>query len=105
MIKVYTAANLQDAHLLLGLLNLAGIDARILNASAHGALGEIPFAAAYPEIWIDHDRDLKRARQVLDGFEQPEVSALPMRCSSCGEDNPAGFELCWRCGSTTVRVS
>lgn len=104
MIKAYTAANLQDAHLLLGLLAASGIEARILNAAALGALGEIPFASAYPEIWLTDARDLARARQIIATFERPPPAAQPVRCASCGEDNPAGFEICWNCGGTITTV-
>jgi len=101
MIKIYTADNLQDAHLLLGLLGVSGIDARILNASAQGALGEIPFSAAYPEIWLVHARDAERARQVLTTFEQPTLGTRPVICHGCGEENPVSFEICWNCGAAT----
>lgn len=102
MIRIYTAANLQDAHLLLGLLHVSGIDARILNASAQGALGEIPLAAAYPEIWLVQARDTERARQVLATFERPAPALPPRICPACGEENPATFETCWNCGAMTA---
>src|SRR5688572_11181490 len=101
MIKSYTAANLQDAHILLGLLSAVGIEARILNANAHGGLGEIPFTHAYPEIWLVNARDATRARQVFDEFERPPAPAQTMACPSCGEENPAGFEICWNCAAPT----
>jgi hypothetical protein len=102
MIKAYTAANLQDAHILLGLLRAAGIEARVLNANAQGGLGEIPFSHAYPEIWLAEDRDLGRARQVFERFEQPLPAAPARPCPACGEDNPPGFEICWNCAAPTA---
>lgn len=101
MIKVYTAANLQDAHILLGLLNAAGIEARILNACAQGGLGEIPFMHAYPEIWLTESRDFARAREVTERFERPPPGTGPRRCPACGEENPPGFEICWNCSAPT----
>ncbi|RPI41996.1 MAG: DUF2007 domain-containing protein [Betaproteobacteria bacterium] len=101
MIKAYTAANLQDAHILLGLLQGQGIEARILNANAQGGLGEIPFASTYPELWLVHERDRGRARSVFEAFERPAAGTRPTRCTGCGEDNPAGFEICWNCGAPT----
>jgi hypothetical protein len=99
MIKAYTAANLQDAHILLGLLHAAGIEARILNSNAQGGLGEIPFMHAYPEIWLVHAHDLERARELFEGFERPPAASRPNRCAACGEENPAGFEICWNCSA------
>ena len=99
MIKAYTAANLQDAHILLGLLETSGIKARILNASAQGGLGEIPFTHAYPELWIDDARDASRARKIIEEFERAPSGDATRRCTKCGEDNPSRFELCWKCGA------
>jgi hypothetical protein len=99
MVKTYTAANLQDAHILLGLLASAGIRARILNASAQGGLGEIPFTSTYPEIWLERAADAERARAVIADFERPQRTGASRRCAACGEDSPPGFELCWQCGA------
>ena len=102
MIKAYTAANLQDAHILLGLLESSGIKARILNASAQGGLGEIPFPSTYPELWLEDARDAARARMLIDEFERPPSAGAPRRCPNCQEENPARFEVCWKCGSAIV---
>ena len=99
MIKAYTAANLQDAHILLGLLASSGIKARILNASAQGGVGEIPFMHTYPELWLEDARDAARARAVIEEFERPARPEPPRRCPNCQEDNPAQFEVCWKCGT------
>ena len=102
MIKAYTAADLQQAHLLLGLLQAAGIEARILNANAQGGLGEIPFVNTYPEIWLVRPADLGRARAVFEKFEQPSPAMPPRACPRCGEENPAAFEICWNCAAPIV---
>jgi len=101
MIKAYTAANLQDAHILLGLLHAEGIDARVFNANAQSGLGEIPFTHAYPEIWVMHERDVPRARSIVAAFERPGASAQSSRCHACGEESPPGFEICWNCQRPT----
>jgi hypothetical protein len=101
MIRIYTAANLPDAHILLGLLNAAGIEARVLNANAQGGVGEIPFTSTYPELWLVHARDATNARKVIETFDRPPSPAEPKRCPHCGEDNPAGFEICWNCQAPT----
>ncbi len=100
MIKVYTAGSLQDAHILLGLLRADGIDARILNASAYGGVGEIPFDQAYPELWLVDPADLDRARVVFEAFDRPFDGTSDARCPACAEDNPASFAVCWHCGAT-----
>jgi Putative prokaryotic signal transducing protein len=98
MQKLYSAGNLQEAYLLLYRLEQAGIDVRLFNEHAHGGLGEIPFTHAYPEIWVVHAQDVERAQAIMRDYEA--ASQAPARqCPSCREENPGGFEVCWRCGT------
>lgn len=97
MYRFYSAANLHEAHLILHLLDLAGIEARVFNEHALGATGEIPFTHSYPELWLADARDLTRAREIVRAYEQPAATET-RACPACGEENPANFELCWRCG-------
>jgi hypothetical protein len=97
VIKAYTAANLQDAHILAGALHAEGIEAHIFNGAAQGGLGEIPFMQTYPEIWLVNPNDLDRARRLFDAFELPADGVAAVRCATCGEDNPPGFDICWNC--------
>jgi len=98
MFRLYTAANLPEAYLLLHRLVQVGIEARVLNEHAQGGLGEIPFTHAYPEVWVMEAEDTARARAILQEFEHRSASEETVRCGNCGETNPAGFEICWQCG-------
>ena len=100
MKKLYRAANLPDAHILRGLLAQAGIQAHVFNENAQGGLGQLPFTEAWPEVWVSEDRDLIRAREIVQAFEcSPEASAS-VRCPACTEENPSSFQLCWSCGKS-----
>ena len=99
MKRLYDAADLPQAQLLIDHLAAEGIPARLFNANAQGGLGEIPFIAAYPQVWLDNERDWARARTVVEHFEQPTESRPTRRCAACGEENPGEFELCWSCGT------
>lgn len=98
MHKLYAAANLPEAYLVLGLLRAAGIEAHVFNENAQGGLGEIPFTHAYPELWLVDEADLGRARQVLTEYERSSAGA-DIRCAACGEPNPSSFQICWHCGA------
>ena len=102
MYKLYAAANLQEAYLILHRLEHANIRARIFNEHAHGALGEIPFTHAYPELWVLEHADIVRARAIIDEYQHAAPVTGARDCRFCGESNPAGFELCWRCGAVFV---
>lgn len=100
MHRVYSAATLPDAHMMRGLLAQAGIEARVFNENAIGAMGEIPFTHVYPEVWVVNERDVDRARELIREFERPSVRNAPMACPRCGEENPGNFQTCWNCGET-----
>ena len=99
MQRVYAAANLTEAYLLLHRLQHAGIAARVFNEHAVGAMGEIPFTHAYPELWVERDTDAARARAVIAEYERGSNGADPWPCPHCGESNPPAFETCWRCSA------
>ncbi|MDO8704467.1 MAG: DUF2007 domain-containing protein [Sulfuricaulis sp.] len=103
MLRLCTAANLPEAHLLLHRLMHAGIEARVLNEHAQGGLGDIPFTHAYPEIWIMEAADAPRAREIVREFERAPLSPDTAQCQACGEFNPQGFEICWSCGKPLSR--
>ncbi len=98
MRKVYTALNLPDAHLVLHLLQHAGIEARVFNENASSVMGEIPVGAASPEVWVIDAAYATRARRMIDAFCRRRVSGVVLLCASCGEQNPGEFEICWNCG-------
>lgn len=98
MLRLGTAANLPEAHLLLHRLAQAGIEARVFNEHAQGGLGEIPFTHAYPEIWIMEAADEARAREIIAEYERTPAAPDTAQCETCGEMNPQGFEICWHCG-------
>lgn len=97
MQRLYVAAHLPEAYLVRGLLAAAGIDARIVNEYALGALGDLPADAVRPEVWIDEARDLQRAQQIVDAYEQAPTAQGLAHCPACGEDSPGSFALCWNC--------
>ena len=101
MRRLYTAANLPEAYLLLHLLDEAAVPARVFNENAQGGVGELPFTHTYPEIWIEDAADEDRARRIIAEFEQTQRRAVgSRRCDRCCEDNPDNFEVCWNCGTT-----
>ncbi|MFN9775194.1 MAG: DUF2007 domain-containing protein [Burkholderiales bacterium] len=89
-----------QAYLLRDALARHGIDAHVLNLHVQGAVGELPPETALPQVWIADARDRERARAVLATHEaERRRNGPPSFCGGCGEENPAGFELCWRCGT------
>ena len=102
--RVYTAANLPEAHLLSDLLAARGIRARIFNANASSLLGELPIEASLPQVWVEDPADVARARELIDEFLRPTHPGPAIICPKCGEENPPSFDFCWSCG-TVLTVS
>ncbi len=100
MLKVYQAADLPEAYLLLHRFEERRIPARVLNENLQGAVGEIPFTQAWPEVWIEDERDLALAQALVAEFENRPRHTGTLVCNQCGENNPATFETCWHCGDT-----
>jgi len=98
MFKFYTAANLAEAYLIRGLQSAVRIESKIFNENAQGAVGEIPFTQAYPEIWLVDEIDLPHAQEVILKYEGSVGNSHHIACTSCGETNPPTFEVCWNCG-------
>lgn len=99
MKKLYSAASLIEAQVILDLLGHAGVKARLFNENAHGGLGEIPFTHAYPEVWVINDYDFERGKIVVSNYENLPIESGIIFCRACGEENPGNFQLCWKCGA------
>jgi len=98
MKRVYTAAHLPDAQLLVHTLESNGIRARVINEPLQGGVGELPHI--YPEVWIDDEHLWERARSLAEELERDVTAGgRVLCCPQCGEENPGTFELCWQCGA------
>jgi len=98
MKRVHIAPTLLDAQLVVYALSSLGIVSHIFNANAAGALGEVPFLQAQPEVWVEDDTRECQAREVLVDFLNVKPGAEKI-CPHCGEHNPGNFLSCWQCGS------
>ena len=95
MKRVYTAESLIDGQLVVDLLTLAGVPSLLFNQNAVGGFGDLP--VTYPEVWVKRDHDLAKALRAIEDFENIPDPPTDKPCATCGERNPATFEVCWRC--------
>ena len=98
MIRFYTARNRFDAYLLADRLNQAGIRAHVFNEHASSIVGEVPPDIGQPQVWLERERDCERATVLLSRIEADARATETRRCAACGEESPATFDLCWKCG-------
>lgn len=94
MKRLASLPGLIEAQLASDLLSSAGIPNHLFNVNAAGALGELPFVQAFPEIWVD-EAWFERARDLLDAARQ--IRSDERACPHCGESNPEDYLSCWHC--------
>jgi hypothetical protein len=95
--RLFSAQARVDAWLLRDRLAHANIDAHVFNEHMQSIVGDVPPDLAGPQVWVD-DENFVRAREVLEAFLAERERAGSVACSRCGEENPATFDLCWKCG-------
>jgi hypothetical protein len=98
MQRFFVASHRVDAYLLVDRLAHAGIKAHVFNEHMSSIVGDVPPDVAMPQVWLDDDDDRVRAEAVLREYQAERSRGGSVRCAKCQEENPATFELCWRCG-------
>ena len=99
MERLYTALNRVDAYILLHRLKQAGITAHVFNEHTSSIVGDVPPDVAQPQVWLDESRDRVRAEAVMAALALERARTGHVFCPACNEQNPANFELCWKCGA------
>ncbi|MEL7536791.1 MAG: DUF2007 domain-containing protein [Pseudomonadota bacterium] len=98
--RIYSADTLTQVVLVQNVLTAAGIETELRNEHLGSVVGELPPISVWPELWVVDDRDLTRAKALVDDFLAPDqVEGPGWRCKRCGADNEAQFALCWNCGA------
>jgi len=78
-------------------LEACGIPAQLKNDRLWGAVGEIPILEAWPQVWVERESDISKARACLSALERaPDRPAWT--CRHCGEWLEGQFLACWHCG-------
>ena len=98
MQRIFTASNRVEAYLLAGRLAHAGIKAHVFNSNMSSIVGDVPVDVSAPQVWLDDDADRALAADVLRAYQEERNRTGTIVCAKCGEDNPATFDLCWKCG-------
>jgi len=97
--RLYSPDTRVDAWLLRDRLTHANIVAHIFNQHMQSIAGDVPPDVAGPQVWVD-DEDFARAQAILEAFRVERERIGTLTCRHCGEENPATFELCWKCGTS-----
>ncbi|RYG09908.1 MAG: DUF2007 domain-containing protein [Burkholderiales bacterium] len=96
MLRLARAPNIAIAALWADMLQQAGFSASVQRYFLSGVAGELPPDQCQPEVWLMHDHEEARAREML-----AQLQNTPQRhwVCRCGEVVEGGFEQCWHCGA------
>ncbi len=105
MQKIYLARDFIEAERIREYLTARGVAVHLSDVFTHSLQAVNPMA--FPSVWIGDDEHPGHVRVLIEDFLRQEYgqSALRMQwsCAVCGEINPAGFELCWHCGTAPAQ--
>lgn len=99
-VRIYNAANEQEAHMLRMELEAEGIDAVVEGGTLQFARGEVPMSPETLPSVLVLDSDVAAAQSVVRQFVEAKYADAPgsdWTCSACGETVDGQFGLCWKC--------
>jgi hypothetical protein len=99
MIKVFENFDFSRVGQMQSLLESHGIRTFLKNQYGSSVMGEVPFVEVVPQLYVLEERDLARAKQLLQldlPVEQPDEDWV---CAECGVDVDGTFDRCWKCGT------
>lgn len=99
MKELYTSMDSSRIGFYKSVLDEAGIVCFIQNEIGAQTLNVIS-PIFQPTLCIVDDSRFEEAVELLKPHHYPEETASSdWTCPKCGEDNPAGFEVCWNCAA------
>jgi hypothetical protein len=104
MIKVFEAQHLSEAHLVCGLLQAAGIDAKIEGDNLASMVGTgIDVPGVLPKVCISDSSKSEQALALISRFQNGDstlATAPSWVCIHCNETHESQFLSCWKCGAS-----
>ena len=80
MVRIYSAADIAEAHIVRGMLQAEGLDAHVGGHYLQGGIGELA-AMDFASVYVDED-DLDRARNIIADYEAADNSIEPTEIDS-----------------------
>jgi hypothetical protein len=100
MQRVFSSPNLMAVTELKRLLETEGIPCFVKNEILAGLSPEVPWTETFPELWVQNDSDLSRARSIKEDWKKPPTESLGQwTCPTCHEELEGQFTSCWNCGT------
>ncbi len=98
MKRVFSHNNLAIVYNIKNILEINQIECLLRNELISSAAGEVPPTDAWPEVWVQHAADEKKAENLINEALNGDPTKTSWLCGGCGETNAPAFEVCWQCG-------
>jgi hypothetical protein len=98
MIKVFENFDFSRVGQMQSLLESHGIKTFIRNQYGSSVMGEVPFVEVVPQLFVLEEKDVARARQLLQLDLPVDNPGQSWICPECGVDVEGNFSRCWKCG-------
>ena len=98
MIKVFEDFNFSRVGQMQSLLESHGIKTFLRNEYGSSVVGELPFVEVIPQLFVLEEKNVARARELLQLDFPTEGSDDDWVCPECGVDVEGNFSRCWKCG-------
>ncbi|WP_437224899.1 putative signal transducing protein [Planctomicrobium sp. SH661] len=98
--EVHIARTVAEATLIAQALQAEGIRAQVVNATLQNAVGELPYLAVAPRVWVmaaDSERASSLIRQHFQEQNAGGEVHQEWTCPRCDEENGSAFNFCWKC--------
>jgi hypothetical protein len=97
--KIFTASNPTEAHIVCGLLEQQRISAEVRGEGVFGLKGELPLTDdTDPYVWLLQLDKANKALALVEEYKNQQNNYSDWQCEECGEVNEGQFGLCWNCG-------
>ena len=99
MFKVFESFEFSRVGQMQSLLESNGIRTFLRNEFGSSVVGELPFVEVIPQLFVLEERDLPRARELLELDLPVESPGEDWTCPGCGTLVEGNFSQCWQCGA------
>lgn len=100
MIKVFEDFDYMRVGQMQSILEANDIRTYLKNQFSFGGTGELPFVETVPQLFVMHEQDLERAKQLIDEAGDSTAEADAWTCPKCGTEIEGSFTECWNCAES-----
>ena len=100
MIKVFEDFDYMRVGQMQSILEANDIPTFLKNQFGFGGTGELPFVETVPQLFVLHEKDEERAKELISTAEKSTPQTEAWTCPKCGTEIEGSFSDCWNCAES-----